>query len=157
MSIVAAGPAWAHLGSAADVVLSRSMMAPAAVTATSLSGTTGAAESHALISALLIISAVAIAAVSPRRRVLVASGLVLLLVVFALEDAMHSVHHGLGPVDAKSCAVAAASVHVTGTTVDAITAADLLPPSAEERRLERDVTRPEILYRSPVQQRAPPA
>jgi hypothetical protein len=156
-SIVAAGPAWAHLGSAADVAPSRAMVITAAVTAASPSGITYAAQPLAPAWPLLITLAVAILAVSPPRRVLVASGLVLLLAVFALEDAMHSVHHGLGPVDAKGCAVAAASVHVMGTAVDAITTTDLIPPPAEEDRLERDVTRPEVLYRSPVQQRAPPA
>ena len=103
------------------------------------------------------VAAPAVVGPDRRRRVLVTSGLVALLVVFAFEEAVHSVHHGLGSAEAKGCAVAAASAHVTGTTVGSVTATDLVPPPAEEQRLESNLARPYVSYRSPVQERAPPA
>src|SRR6266851_9497792 len=46
------------------------------------------------------------------RRILVLC-LVLLLTLFAFENALHSVHHGLDPKQADACAIATASAHLS--------------------------------------------
>jgi len=91
---------------------------------------------------------------SPRRAVLI--GLMLLLAVFAFEDALHSVHHGLDPKQAQTCTIAAASGHVSGVAVDgAIEASTILV--AIGQAVEPDLT-PLPLHRlAPDQGRAPPA
>ena len=127
------------------------------VWAASTSGLTDAVHLDASVWPLLIIVLVAIAATARHWRIHVASGLALLLVVFACEEAVHSVHHGLGPVDAKGCAVAAASVHLTGAMAAAVTSADVILPPVEEHRVEPSIASPAVFFRSPVQQRAPPA
>jgi len=157
MGIAAAGPAWAHFGSATEDAPLRPALQMRQVAAGSLSVPAAVADPQAVVWSLLAVLLVTIVAMSRRRRVLVTSGLVALLVVFAFEEAVHSVHHGLGSAEAKGCAVAAASAHVTGTTVGSVTATDLVPPPAEEQRLESNLARPYVSYRSPVQERAPPA
>jgi fumarate reductase subunit D len=52
----------------------------------------------------------------PRRAVAVM--LVLLLCVFAFENALHSVHHGFDPQQQEECTVAAASAHLAAVQVD---------------------------------------
>lgn len=91
---------------------------------------------------------------SPRRAVLV--GLMLLLAVFAFEDALHSVHHGLDPKQAQTCTIAAASGHVSGVAVDGVIEASMiLVPIGQA--VEPDRT-PLPLHRlAPDQGRAPPA
>ena len=91
---------------------------------------------------------------SPRRAVLI--GLMLLLAVFAFEDALHSVHHGLDPKQAQTCTIAAASGHVSGVAVDgAIEASTILVAIGQP--VEPDLT-PLPLHRlAPDQGRAPPA
>jgi hypothetical protein len=64
--------------------------------------------------AVVIAAAAALAWLRPRRTMAIA--LVLLLAIFALEDAVHSVHHGFDQAQATSCAVAAVGAHLTATT-----------------------------------------
>lgn len=52
----------------------------------------------------------------PRRAVAVT--LVLLLCVFAFENALHSVHHGFDVQQQEACTVAAASAHLAAVQVD---------------------------------------
>jgi hypothetical protein len=155
MSLATAGPAWAHLGSAAQVGLSGPMVISEPIPS-SLPRVSDAPESQEIACVLLVVLLVAIAAVQ-RRRVLVGSGLIVLLTVFAFEDAVHSVHHGLGPGEAKGCPVAAASAHVAGTTVPSVNSIDLLPPPRTEHRLEPNAPGAAASCPGAVQQRAPPA
>ena len=53
------------------------------------------------------------------RRTLVLC-LVLLLALFAFENALHSVHHGFDPKQADGCTVAMASTHLSAVTVDGV-------------------------------------
>jgi hypothetical protein len=53
---------------------------------------------------------------APRRTVALA--LVLLLAVFAYENGLHSVHHGADRQHMASCALSAASNHLSATVVD---------------------------------------
>ena len=83
--------------------------------------------------------------------------LALVLGVFAFENALHSVHHGFDPAGAMGCAIAAASAHLTATTVDSVTAADHVALAAEDRVLKPELTGPHCRVRCPDQGRAPPA
>jgi len=86
-----------------------------------------------------------------------AVAVVLLLCVFAFENALHSVHHGFDQAEANGCAIAAASAQLAATTVDAVTGADLVSPPAEDQVLVSDPTGPTIRIACPDQGRAPPA
>lgn len=89
------------------------------------------------------------------RRVLVVA-LALLLCVFAFENALHSVHHGLDPQQQQACTVAAASAHLAAVQVDdpglssvmlpVVGAADVASPSLASSR-----------FLSPGHGRAPPS
>ena len=89
------------------------------------------------------------------QRVLVVA-LALLLCVFAFENALHSVHHGLDPQQQQACTVAAASAHLAAVQVDdpglssvmlpVVGAADVASPSLASSR-----------FLSPDQGRAPPS
>jgi disulfide bond formation protein DsbB len=90
----------------------------------------------------------------PRRAAVI--GLVLLLALFAFEDALHSVHHGFDPKQAETCTIAAASGHVSGVAVDAVVGASMiLMPVGQAVEPDRS---PLPLHRlAPDQGRAPPA
>jgi hypothetical protein len=92
-----------------------------------------------------------------RPRIIVGSALVFLLTVFTFEQALHSVHHGLDPGEGERCAIAAASSHLAGTTIDTITASDIIVPPVEERCHDAGVTRPAVRCPRPAQGRGPPA
>ena len=62
----------------------------------------------------------------PRRAAALA--LALLLAVFAFENGLHSVHHGLDQAQASSCPVAAAGVHLHATPVDGAAPCDVILP-----------------------------
>ncbi|HZP38024.1 MAG TPA: hypothetical protein VFE48_16195 [Methylomirabilota bacterium] len=118
---------------------------------------TPAPEGDAL-TPLLIAGALVLVGLALRRaarRALLMS-LVLLLSVFAFEDALHSVHHGFDPQQVQTCTIAAASGHVSGVAVDGVTAASIvLVPVG--RAVELDLS-PLPLHRlAPEQGRAPPA
>jgi fumarate reductase subunit D len=53
------------------------------------------------------------------RRTLVLC-LVLLLTIFAFENALHSVHHGFDAKQGDTCTLAMASTHLSAVTVDGI-------------------------------------
>lgn len=65
----------------------------------------------------------------PRRAV--ALGVVLILSVFAFENGVHSVHHLNDRVAGAACAVASATVHVSGTTVEECASLPMMPSSPE--------------------------
>ena len=89
------------------------------------------------------------------RRVLVVT-LALFLCVFAFENALHSVHHGLDPQQQQACTVAAASAHLAAVQVDdpglssvvlpVVGHAEAAPPAFASTR-----------FLSPDQGRAPPS
>ena len=69
------------------------------------------------LSGLACVGALLVAFVTWRvRRRAVALSLMLLLVLFAYEDGLHSVHHG--PLAAHSCPILAVSAHVVGTEAE---------------------------------------
>jgi hypothetical protein len=105
-----------------------------------------------------VVAALALAAVTarhrPRRVVVVA--LVLLLCVFAFENALHSAHHGFDPQQQQECTVAAASAQLAAVQVDGVGVASFALPI-----IGRTETAPPlfVLTRSPSPDRgrAPPS
>ena len=133
-----AGPAWAHTD--APVVDARPALAPTSGLATT--ATAARPEPTLPIQVLRAVATpsatpwLALAAVTAFLGVLIrrfprAIGIVvvLALAVLTYETGVHSVHHVSDPGAARSCAVASASVHVSGLSVDA-TSHDMLvlPP-----------------------------
>lgn len=91
-----------------------------------------------------------------RRGRMVALGLSLLLGVFAMESAVHSVHHLADPETAAACPVLSGSQHLTWGEVAAV--ASSAPPlcAALVRPLRAEEPAYSLVYR-PHQERAPPA
>ena len=89
----------------------------------------------------------------PRRAAALA--LVLLLVVFAFEDGLHSVHHGLVPAQPSSCQVAAAGAHLHATPVDGAAPCDVILPVVA-LAVETSPSDQIASLASPEQGRAPP-
>jgi hypothetical protein len=105
-------------------------------------------------SALAIVAAaVAFGWRRPRRTVALA--LVLLLAVFAFEDGLHSVHHGLNQTPASSCQVAAAGAHLNATAVDDVAPCDVVLPVVA-LAVETPPSDPIAHLARPEQGRAPP-
>ncbi len=105
-------------------------------------------------SALAIVAAaVALGWRRPRRAAALA--LVLLLAVFAFEDGLHSVHHGMDQAQASSCPVAAAGAHLSATPVDGIAPCDVILPVVA-LAVETSPSDPIAHLASPEQGRAPP-
>ncbi len=100
--------------------------------------------------------ALAAAAIWRRPRRVVVVVLVLVLCVFAFENALHSVHHGLDPKQQESCTIATAAVHLDGVPVDGIAPASLILPAAGQA-VEAAPTLALIRFLSPDQGRAPPS
>lgn len=90
----------------------------------------------------------------PRRAVIVA--LVLLLCVFAFEDALHSVHHGFDPQQREACAVAAVSANLTAVQVDDPGLSSLVLPVVGPPVADPATAGP-TRFLSPDQGRAPPS
>jgi hypothetical protein len=101
----------------------------------------------------VIVVAAALGWARPRRTI--ALTIALLLVIFAFEDAVHSVHHGFDQAQASSCAVAAIGAQLSATASDGADPCEIIlaiialaiPPSA---------TRPVTRSASPDRGRAPP-
>ena len=89
----------------------------------------------------------------PRRAAALA--LALLLAVFAFEDGLHSVHHGLDQAQASSCQIAAASAHLHATPVDGAAPCDVILPVVA-LAVETSPSDPIAPLASPEQGRAPP-
>lgn len=68
--------------------------------------------------ALLALGGACLAAAIRRGRRVATLTLALLIALFGLESAVHSVHHLADPQAAASCAVLSASQHAPGTCVD---------------------------------------
>jgi hypothetical protein len=105
-------------------------------------------------SALAIVAAaVAFGWRRPRRTAALA--LVLLLAVFAFEDGLHSVHHGMHKTPASSCQVAAAGAHLNATAVDGVAPCHVVLPVVA-LAVETSPSDPIAHLASPEQGRAPP-
>ena len=89
------------------------------------------------------------------RRILVLC-LALLLTLFAFENALHSVHHGLDPKQADACAIATASAHLSAVAVDAIVETSIVLAAAGHAA-EPDLSTLPARWHGPDQGRAPPA
>jgi hypothetical protein len=70
------------------------------------------------------LAALALLRRAPRRAVVLA--VVLLLAVFAFENGVHSVHHGADRHHMTSCALSAASSHLSATLVDHLVCAEAM-------------------------------
>jgi hypothetical protein len=103
----------------------------------------------------LAIVAAALALGSWRPRRAAALALVLLLAVFAFEDGLHSVHHGMNPAQASSCPIAAAATHLNATPVDGVAPCDVVQPVVT-LAVETSPSDPIAHLASPEQGRAPP-
>ena len=89
----------------------------------------------------------------PRRAA--AFALVLLLAVFAFEDGLHSVHHGMNQAQASSCPIAAAATHLNATPVDGVAPCDVVLPVGA-LAVETSPSDPIAHLATPEQGRAPP-
>ena len=101
----------------------------------------------------IVAAAVALGSWRPRRAVVLA--LVLLLAVFAFEDGLHSVHHGVDQAQASSCQIAAAGAHLHATPVDGVAPCDVILP-AVALAVETSPSDPIAHRASPEHGRAPP-
>src|SRR5215470_4296892 len=148
--LMVAGPAAAHTGSLLDVE------SPPGPLDTAVSVLTAAPVPPAL--PWYLPAAVALIAAlgwrRPRRALVVA--LVLLLCVFAFENALHSVHHGIDPKQQAACTVAAATAHLAAVQVDAIALPSLRVPVVG-RAVETTPAPSPTRFESPDQGRAPPS
>lgn len=155
-----AGPAAAHVVAPAPAAA----VLPAAETPAIAPVLSAAPTPSALPWYLSIAVAIALAGVlalavvaarhRPRRALVVA--LVLLLCIFAFENALHSVHHGFDPKQQEECAVAAVSVHLAAVQVDDVGLSSVMLPvigRAEAAPSPFALTR----FLSPDQGRAPPS
>jgi hypothetical protein len=143
-----AGPAFAHVAGPAPAVLE-------AADPGGVPDLRAAPESPA-VSGYLAAALALLAAVAWRRpRAAVVIGLVLLLGVFAFENALHSVHHGFDP-EQEGCVVAAVAAQLA-----AVEAADASPAPVALTLAGRAEVTPSPLalsrFQSPDQGRAPPS
>ena len=80
---------------------------------------------------------------------------VLLLTIFAFENALHSVHHGFDAQQYEKCAVAAVSAHLAAISVDGVVETAFVLAVARTSA-EPDLSSPAIRLLGPDQDRAPP-
>ncbi len=93
---------------------------------------------------------------APRPARAVVLGIVLLLTLFAVESAVHSVHHLLQESDEASvCLVATASSHLAGTAVELV-GVDLPPLPRLDLAVSFQPSEPAVVGLRPDQGRAPP-
>jgi hypothetical protein len=150
-------PAWAH--PAIETTYDQPAAAPAAAPVTAVWSAAHAPRSVPWAAALAAAAAMILGWRRPRRAL--ALGIVLILAVFAFENGVHSVHHLGGPRhlnDLRSgatCAVAAATLHVNGTTVDGA-ALEHVVSRSEERLAVRQRPSFDTLSLAAHQGRAPP-
>lgn len=101
----------------------------------------------------VLLLAVTTARRSPRRALVLA--LVLLLTIFAFENALHSVHHGFDAKQYDECTIAAASAHLSAVSVDGVVETSVVLALAG-RTAEPDLSLPSSRPLGPDQGRAPP-
>ena len=91
-----------------------------------------------------------------RTRKVVATALAIVVVVFAAESAVHSIHHGLGGERSAVCPVASAATHVAGTDVETV-AVEGPAPALDPAVQESDPLASKLRQLGPHQGRAPPS
>jgi hypothetical protein len=89
----------------------------------------------------------------PRRLV---PGLVILLAVFAFEEALHSAHHLRDPLQAAACKVAVATAHLAASPLDAVDVHPIITPPLHPL-LSTQPTAVALRRPAPHEGRAPPA
>jgi hypothetical protein len=100
-----------------------------------------------------LLLAVTAARRSPRRALVLA--LVLLLTIFAFENALHSVHHGFDAEQYAECTIAAASAHLSAVSVDGVVETSVVLALAG-RTAEPDLSLRSSRPLGPDKGRAPP-
>ena len=88
-----------------------------------------------------------------RRRLILC--LVLLLTLFVVESALHSVHHGFDPARAEACSLAMASAHLSAVTVDGVVETSIIL-AAPGRATQPDPSPVPARVLGPDPGRAPP-
>jgi len=89
----------------------------------------------------------------PRRAIVLA--LVLLLTIFAFENALHSVHHGFDAKQYDECTIAAAAAHLSAVSADRVVETPVVLALAGHTA-EPDLSLPSRRLLGPDQGRAPP-
>jgi len=160
--LAAAGPAMAH--SSAPIIepvpqTPEAASAPGAPSpAPAVTATADSAGFTPGFTPWIAAGALVVAGVALRRRprrILVLC-LALLLTLFAFENALHSVHHGLDPKQVDACTIAAASAHLSAVAVDAIVETSIVLAAAGHAA-EPDPSTLPARWLGPDQGRAPPA
>ncbi len=155
-SVWASSPADAHVGGDERAVFEAPQLPPplepAAARYVLVAGE--APDNPWPLAVMVLLAAVALA--RRRSRGLVAAFLVLLITIFGLEAAVHSVHHHALGSDPVACPTASMAAHLDGTTVVELTIEEPLP------RVGATATQPDpllVALRSldPSQPRAPPS
>lgn len=106
------------------------------------------------VAGALVLGAVFAVTRRPPRHALAVS-LVLLLTIFAFENALHSVHHGFDAQQYEECVVAAVSAHLAAVSVDGVVETAFILAIAGTAA-EPDFSSPPIRLLGPNQDRAPP-
>jgi hypothetical protein len=159
--VAAAVPAMAHPG--ASTVPAAAPAPPAPPGAATPPAAPGASENPPpsdspglapwIVASVLLVAGVLLRRFSRRTLVLC---LVLLLTLFAFENALHSVHHGFDPKQADGCTVAMASTHLSAVTVDGVGQAPVVLAAAGHAVQPGRSPLP-ARWLGPDQGRAPPA
>jgi|SRR5262245_15121612 len=133
----AATPAWAHLKTAPEIIRGASDVGPLPLGEAAPTDQRSSLPGSALVAAPAapglawpaVVGALGIAMLAWRRtRRVVALTLVLFLTLFAFEDGLHAVHHGLDKSRMTGCPLAAAAAHLSATAVDRVVSADMILP-----------------------------
>lgn len=152
-----AGPAVAHVASpaAAPATVLPVTEPPAAIPALTAAPTPPGLPWY-LFAALATALALTALTAWHRPRRTVAVTLTLLLCVFAFENALHSVHHGVDPQQQEECTVAAASAHLAAVQVDDPGLSSIVLPVVGPAEAAPPASIP-TRFLSPDQGRAPPS
>jgi hypothetical protein len=102
---------------------------------------------------VLLVAGLFLRRLARRTRILC---LVLLLTLFAFENALHSVHHGFDPKEAGRCTLAMASTNLSAVTVDGVGRTPIVLAAAGHAVLPGGSPLP-TRWLGPDQGRAPPA
>jgi hypothetical protein len=158
--LVAAVPAMAHPGAPTVPAAAPASPEPRAATppaAAETSENPPASDSPGLtpwiVAGVLLVAGLLLRCSS--RRVLVLC-LVLLLTLFAFENALHSVHHGFEPKEAGGCTLAMASTNLSAVTVDGVEQTPTVLAAGGHALLPGGSPLP-ARWLGPDQGRAPPA
>ena len=101
---------------------------------------------------VLLVAGLFLRRLTRRTRILC---LVLLLTLFAFENALHSVHHGFDPKEAGGCTLAMASTNLSAVTVDGVERTPIVLAAAGHAVLPGGSPLP-ARWLGPDQGRAPP-